>query len=60
MNFQDAVRKSIKNFLDGKMPRNLTEVNEGEIMYTPEWFDGFKESLEEDPAPEVKEDEDEI
>jgi len=60
MNFNDAVTKSIKNFMDGKMPKNLTEVTEGEIMYTPEYFDGFAESLKEDPAPEEEEDEDEI
>lgn len=60
MNFQDAVRKSIKNFLDGKMPKNLTEMNEGEIVFTPEYFDGFAESLQDAPAPEEEEEDDEI
>jgi len=60
MNFQDAVRKSIKNFFDGKMPKNLTEVSEGEIVFTPEWFDGFEESLKDAPEPEIEEVDDEV
>ena len=60
MNFQDAVRKSIENFLDGKMPKTLSDVSEGELMYTPEYFDGFEASLQDAPAPEEEEDEDEI
>jgi len=60
MTFQDAVKKSIKQFMDGKMPKNLMEVNGGELKYTPEYFEGFKQSLEEDgDAPEVEENTDE-
>ena len=60
MTFQDAVRKSIKNFLDGKMPKNLLDAKEGEVVYTPEYFDGFEESLKDAPAPEEEEEDDEV
>jgi len=60
MTFQDAVKKSIKQFMDGKMPKNLMEVSGGELKYTPEYFDGFKKAMEEEgDAPEVEETTDE-
>ncbi len=61
MTFQEAVKKSIIQFMDGKLPKNLMEVSEGELYYTPEYFDGFEKSLEEDgEAPEIEEEDDEV
>ena len=50
MTFQDAVKKSIKQFMDGKMPKNLMEVSGGEVKYTPEYFDQLEEELLEEPT----------
>jgi len=47
--------------MDGKLPKNLMEVSKGELYYTPEYFDGFEKSLEEDgEAPEIEEEDDEV
>jgi len=61
MTFQEAVKKSIIQFMDGKLPKNLMEMSKGELYYTPEYFDGFEKSLEEDgEAPEIEEEDDEV
>lgn len=45
MKFEDAIAKSIKSFLDGKIPENLNKAKEGGIKYTPEYMDAFAEEL---------------
>ena len=52
MKFDDAIKKSIKAFLDGKLPDKLIEVQGKEIIYTPEYMDELEEQLTE---PEVEE-----
>lgn len=46
MKFQDAVKKSIKAFVEGKMPKNLMEMKADEgLMFTPDYFDELEASL---------------
>lgn len=60
MNFTDAVRKSMKKFLDGKLDlKELQKVAEEDILYTPDFFDDLEEQMLEDDAPAEKDDEDE-
>lgn len=60
MNFTDAVRKSMKKFLDGKLDlKELQKVAEEDILYTPDFFDDLEEQMLEDDEPAEKDDEDE-
>lgn len=46
MQFQDAVKKSIKTFVAGNMPKALMELKAEEgLMFTPDYFDELEESL---------------
>lgn len=55
MKFQDAVRKSIKAFVDGKMPKTLMEMKAEEgLMFTPEYFDELEASLVEEKGSSKK------
>ena len=47
MKFDDAIKKSIKAFLNGKMPNQLVEAQGKEIIYTPEYMDELAEMPEE-------------
>ena len=47
MKFDDAIKKSIRAFLDGKLPDKLIEVQGREIIYTPEYLDELAEMPEE-------------
>ena len=44
MKFEKAVQKSIKEFLAGRMPEKIMEMSEGELQYTPEYFDEMQEN----------------
>ena len=58
MNFVDAVRKSMKKFMEGKLDmKSIPEVTEGEIIYTPEYFDILEEEMLAEPHEEPKEEE---
>jgi|TARA_R110000822_G_scaffold13122_3_gene46946 hypothetical protein len=50
MNFDDAVKKSIKVFLNGKMPMKTGELNDEGLFFTPEYFDTLEEELLEEPT----------
>lgn len=57
MKFEDAIEKSIKAFLDGKLPEELVKVQDGEILYTPEYMDEMEEDFSDlDLEDEVEED----
>ena len=57
MKFEDAIEKSIKAFLDGKLPEELVKVQDGEILYTPEYMDELEEDFSDlDLEDEVEED----
>jgi len=60
MKFEDAIVKSIKAFLDGKMAEEFSHTTEGgELFYTPAYFDAYEKAIEEgdfDPVEEEMED----
>lgn len=45
MKFEEAIEKSIKAFMEGRMPENLNATKEGGLKYTPEYFDDFEQEL---------------
>ena len=55
MQFDEAVLLSIKKFKEGKMLNNTSEIQEGEVYYTPEYFDGLLQALNSDVEVEEKE-----
>tara|TARA_B100000035_G_scaffold87688_1_gene73669 strand:- start:232 stop:411 length:180 start_codon:yes stop_codon:yes gene_type:complete len=57
MKFQEAVVKSIKSYMDGKIPEELEKVTGEPMLYTLEYFDELEKELEIDD-PEIKEVED--
>ena len=57
MKFQEAVVKSIKSYMDGKIPEELEKVTGEPMLYTLEYFDELEKELEIDD-PEIIEEED--
>jgi hypothetical protein len=55
MRFEDVIEKSIKSFLNGKLPEELEKVQGESIVYTPVYMDELEEELN-DMEPEVEED----
>lgn len=61
MTFQEAVKKSIKAFVDGKMPKNLMEMKADEgLMFTPDYFDELEASLVEEKGSSKKNKEEQV
>lgn len=59
MQFQDAVKKSIEMFLDGKMPEKTASLAEsGQLMFTHEYFDLLEEEVLGEPVEKEEEVED--
>ena len=57
MKFQDAVKKSIKSFMNGKTPAATGELNEDGVFHTPDYFDELeKEMLADDGKEEILDD----
>lgn len=57
MKFEKLIDKSIKAFLDGKLPEELMKVQDGSITYTPEYMDELEADFAEvEPEEEVSED----
>lgn len=57
MKFEDAIEKSIKAFLKGKLPEELVKVTEGNILYTPDYMDELEAELADmEPEEEVEDD----
>lgn len=54
MKFEDAVQKSVKLFLDGKMPPKTADIAENGRMYTPDYFDELEERILGDVEKEGK------
>lgn len=57
MKFEDAVEKSIRAFLKGKLPEELMKVQGEPVLYTPEYMEEFSEELAE---AELDEEDDEV
>ena len=53
MKFQDAVKKSIRNFMNGQVPPATEGLDSEGVFHTPEYFD----QMEEDLLGETKEEE---
>ena len=45
MKIEVAVRKSIKNFMSGKLPEKTGDMKEEGLFYTPEFFDALEDKL---------------
>lgn len=45
MNFEDAIRQSIKSYYKGIDPENLNATKENPPVYTREYFDELEEEL---------------
>tara|TARA_R100001377_G_scaffold61219_1_gene37272 strand:- start:833 stop:1012 length:180 start_codon:yes stop_codon:yes gene_type:complete len=45
MKFEDAVKKSIKSFMNGKIPIATNELGEEGIFHTPDYFDELEENM---------------
>ncbi|MGA0315297.1 MAG: hypothetical protein ACO3MJ_07905 [Alphaproteobacteria bacterium] len=58
MKFEDAVVKSIRNFMRGKMPKATSELMDEGRFYTPEYFDELEEAFADDEDIKEPEDED--
>jgi len=54
MKFEQAVKKSIKDFLAGKVPANLMRQSEDGLIYTPEYLDKIEEQMLDAPADTKK------
>jgi len=44
MTFEEAIRRSIRAYLKGKIPESVKEAK-GELRYTPEYFDELEERV---------------
>ena len=45
MKFEDAVKKSIKSFMNGKIPTATNELGEEGIFHTPDYFDELEKNM---------------
>lgn len=55
MTFDEAVKKSIKQFMAGKLLTETAKLKEDGIFYSPDFFDDLEEELlNEDPDTEVE------
>lgn len=52
MDFQTAIKKSVKTFLSGKTPEALREAKGEDFYYTAEYFDLLEEKLDEEDTPD--------
>ena len=50
MTFDEAVKKSIKVFLQGKMPLKTGGLKEEGLFFTPEYFDELEADLLDEPV----------
>ena len=48
MKFEDAVKKSVKAFMAGKMPEETGALMSDGIFHTPEYFDDLEAELMDD------------
>lgn len=52
MKFDEAVKRSIQAFLDGRLPSSLIEAQGKDLLYTPEYLDELEASFAEEPQME--------
>ena len=56
MKFEDAVKKCIKAFMNGKSPAATSDVGEEAIFHTPAYFDELEEQMLGDDLKEESDD----
>lgn len=56
MKFEDAVKKSIKAFMNGKSPAATSDVGEEAIFHSPAYFDELEEQMLGDDMKEESDD----
>ena len=56
MKFEDAVKKSIRAFMNGKSPAATSDVGEEAIFHTPAYFDELEEQMLGDDLKEESDD----
>ena len=56
MKFEDAVKKSIRAFMNGKSPAATSDVGEEAIFHTPAYFDELEEQMLGDDMKEESDD----
>lgn len=54
MTFDEAVKKSIKTFLAGKLPMQTGQLAESGLFYTPDFFDELEAELLDKPTDSKK------
>jgi hypothetical protein len=52
MKFDLAIKRSIKAFLDGRLPDALIEAQGKDLIYTPDYLDELEASFAEEPEME--------
>tara|TARA_R110000765_G_scaffold193448_1_gene299012 strand:- start:495 stop:674 length:180 start_codon:yes stop_codon:yes gene_type:complete len=56
MKFEDAVKKSIRAFMNGKSPAATSDVGEEAIFHSPAYFDELEEQMLGDDLKEESDD----
>tara|TARA_B110000037_G_C17008106_1_gene460100 strand:- start:310 stop:489 length:180 start_codon:yes stop_codon:yes gene_type:complete len=56
MKFEDAVKKSIRAFMNGKSPAATSDVGEEAIFHSPAYFDELEEQMLGDDMKEESDD----
>lgn len=54
MKFEDAVKKSVKAFMEGKMPEETGALVSDGIFHTPEYFDDLEAEMTGEKPEEKK------
>lgn len=54
MNFEVAIKKSIKSFLNGGVPKALRETKDADFRYSGEYFDMLEDELLDEPTDSTK------
>tara|TARA_R110002167_G_C12602528_1_gene645190 strand:+ start:775 stop:969 length:195 start_codon:yes stop_codon:yes gene_type:complete len=60
MTFDQAVKKSIKVFMQGKLPMKTGELKEEGLFFTPAYFDELEDDLLDEPTDSKKVKEEEL
>lgn len=54
MDYDDLIRKSIKQFLKGRMPEETAKLYENGVRYTPQYFDDLEKEMSADTGKPKK------
>lgn len=54
MDYDDLIRKSIKQFLNGRMPEETAKLYQEGVRYTPDYFNDLEKELDADTGKAKK------